>query len=254
MIPYIRDNWPLWVQSAIAFMVINVVVFVIVQMLLISMSILTESLDMYEANFIKSMEQLNEKMGMDIMSRMVDFADNLDVTDLISNTIDYATIFLGNAFLILIYILFLLVEESVFDLKMHAIYPKRSAQRKNKELFQKMDKNISRYLSLKTLVSLLTGVLSYFALLAFGIDAPVFWALLIFVLNYIPTIGSLIATLFPACFAVLQFGELTPFLYILVSVGAIQVIVGNIIEPKIMGNSLNISSLVVRILCKTNQA
>ena len=98
---------------------------------------------------------------------------------------------------------------------------------------------------LKTFVSLLTGLLSYFALLSIGVEAPVFWAFLIFLLNYIPTIGSLIATSFPALFALLQFGELGPFLWVLGVVGAIQVIIGNIVEPKVMGNSLNISSLVV---------
>ena len=82
-------------------------------------------------------------------------------------------------------------------------------------------------------------------LLFIGVDAPVFWAFLIFVLNFIPTIGSLIATLFPAIFALLQFGEFTPGILVLAIVGTIQLIVGNFIEPRVMGNSLNISPLVV---------
>ncbi|MFT6865432.1 MAG: AI-2 transport protein TqsA [Cyclobacteriaceae bacterium] len=245
MVPYIRDHWPLWVQSTIAFAVINIVVLVVVEMLLASMSALTESVDIYETNFNTSMTKVNDLFGMDVMAQLVDYVNNMDVSALIASTLDFATVLLGDFFLILIYIVFLLVEESVFDLKLNAIYPSRSKQNKNKKLFQKMDKNISRYLSLKTLVSLVTGGLSYFALLILGIDAPIFWAILIFVLNYIPTVGSLIATLFPAFFAILQFGELAPFLYVLVTVGTIQVIVGNIVEPKIMGNSLNMSSLVV---------
>ncbi len=245
MVPYIRDHWPLWVQSTIAFAVINIVVIVVAEMLIASMSVLTESIELYEANFNVSMEKVNELAGMDIMSKLVDYVNNMDVSALIGSTIDFATVLLGDAFLILIYIVFLLVEESVFDNKLNAIYPSKSKQNKNKKLFQKMDKNISRYLSLKTLVSLVTGVLSYFALLILDIDAPIFWALLIFVLNYIPTVGSLIATLFPAFFAVLQTGELAPFVYVLIVVGIIQVVVGNIVEPKIMGNSLNMSSLVV---------
>ncbi|WP_258104115.1 AI-2E family transporter [Marinoscillum sp. MHG1-6] len=245
MIPYIRDNWPLWVQSTIAFVVINIVLVVIGQLLISSVAVLTESIELYETNFNRSMLELNEILGMDILSQIIEYVDNMDVSAVLSSTIDYASLLLGNSFLILIYIIFLLVEESVFETKMHKIYTAVSKQKKNKKLFQKMDKNISRYLSLKSLVSLLTGILSYFALLAFGIDAPIFWALLIFVLNYIPTVGSLIATLFPAFFAILQFGELAPFIYVLISVGTIQVIVGNIVEPKIMGNSLNLSSLVV---------
>lgn len=245
MIPYIRDKWPLWVQSMIAFFVINIVIFVIIELLLVSMSQLTESTDLYEENFTKYMNELNGVFGMDIMTRAIEFMNQMDLSDLISGALDYVSVVLGNAFLIFLYIIFLLIEENVFDAKMKGIYPEKSKQNKNKKLFQKMDKNISRYLSLKTLVSLVTGFASYFALLILGIEGAIFWALLIFVLNYIPTIGSLIATLFPAIFAILQFGELQPCLYVLLSVGTIQVVVGNIIEPKIMGNSLNMSSLVV---------
>lgn len=95
------------------------------------------------------------------------------------------------------------------------------------------------------MVSFITGALSYVALLIFGVDSALFWAFLIFILNFIPTVGSLIATLFPALFAVVQTTEIAPFIYILLSVGSIQILVGNVLEPKIMGNSLNMSPLVV---------
>ncbi|WP_221409494.1 AI-2E family transporter [Marinoscillum furvescens] len=245
MVPYIRKKWPLWLQSMVAFVFINAVIFGVLELLLVSMAQFTRSVDLYETNFNETIASLNAAFGMDVMSELLEYIDKLDVGGLVSGGLDMVTSLLGDAFLILIYIIFLLVEESVFDAKMRAIYPARSTQEKNRELFQKMDKNISRYLSLKSLVSLLTGILSYVVLLILGIDGAIFWALLIFVLNYIPTVGSLIATLFPAVFAVLQFGELAPFVYVLVSVGVIQVLVGNVLEPKIMGNSLNMSSLVV---------
>ncbi|MFT6843254.1 MAG: AI-2 transport protein TqsA [Psychroserpens sp.] len=79
------------------------------------------------------------------------------------------------------------------------------------------------------------------------VDAPFFWALLIFLLNYIPTIGSLIATVFPAVFSLIQFGEFGPFIIILVGLGILEWLIGNIIEPRVMGKSLNISPLVTII-------
>ena len=63
-------------------------------------------------------------------------------------------------------------------------------------------------------------------------------------MNFIPTIGSLIGTIFPAFFSLIQFGELTPFLIVLITVGVIQIIVGNFIEPKLFGKSLNVSPLI----------
>jgi predicted PurR-regulated permease PerM len=114
-----------------------------------------------------------------------------------------------------------------------------------KETLAQIDHSISKYISLKTLVSLITGFASYIVLKLIGLDAPIFWAFLIFLLNYIPTIGSLIGTLFPVAMAFLQFEDPTNAFIVLIAVGSIQVIVGNIVEPKIMGNSLNVSSLVV---------
>jgi predicted PurR-regulated permease PerM len=125
------------------------------------------------------------------------------------------------------------------------MYPDEKKYNSVNQLVSKIDRSISNYIALKTLVSLLTGFFSYFVLIAIGVDAPLFWSFLIFILNFIPTIGSLIATLFPAIFSVLQFGEFTPGILVLAIVGAVQLIMGNIVEPRLMGSSLNISPLVV---------
>lgn len=244
-IPYIRDKVPVWMQSIFSFLVMNVILFVVGKLLYTSMSNLSENLEEYQANLLQAMQELNGLVGVDVASHMIGYVQNSDFTQFIGMMIDTATTLFGDAFLILIYLIFLLVEETVFDKKMEAFYPSDKVRKKKFALLNKMDRNIGRYLLLKTFVSFITGLLSYVVLFFLNIDSPFFWAMMIFVLNYIPTVGSLIATLFPAFFAILQFGELAPFGYVLVSVGVIQVIVGNIIEPKMMGNSLNMSSLVV---------
>jgi predicted PurR-regulated permease PerM len=94
-------------------------------------------------------------------------------------------------------------------------------------------------------VSFITGLASYLILWIIGIDFAFFWAFLIFLLNYIPTVGSLIGTVFPALIALLQFDSMRPAVLVLVLVGIVQVLVGNLLEPKLMGNSLNVSPLVV---------
>ena len=96
-------------------------------------------------------------------------------------------------------------------------------------------------------MSLLTGILTYFILLAFDVDFPILWAFLTFLLNYIPYIGSFIATLLPAVFAIFQFQSLLIFVWIFLAVQAVQIAVGNILEPKIMGRTLNLSPLGVLV-------
>ncbi len=245
MVPWIGDNFPIWLQSTIAFSVIALVIGGILNMIYYNVSILYESIDEYLANFQVVLLKLNGIFDIDIASQVNEYLHKFDSAALAESTIDYTTSLLGNGFLIILYVVFLLVEETIFPLKMKAFYPEEKEQEKKQVLFYKMDQNIGRYLRLKTLVSFITGALSYAALLIFGVDSALFWAFLIFILNFIPTVGSLIATIFPALFAVLQMAEIAPFLYILLSVGSIQVLVGNVVEPKLMGNSLNMSPLVV---------
>jgi len=152
---------------------------------------------------------------------------------------------LGNFFMVLLYLLFLILEENLFRVKLKTMYPNSERYTKARDLIQEITKAVESYISLKTVVSLITAAASYFALLILGVDFALFWAILIFILNYIPTIGSLIATLFPAVIAFIQFEQFQKFALVLVIIGAIQIVVGNIVEPKIMGSNLNISPLVV---------
>jgi predicted PurR-regulated permease PerM len=112
------------------------------------------------------------------------------------------------------------------------------------KILNRISSSFGDYIRLKTYVSILTGVVGYIFLTIMGVDSPFFWALLMFLLNYIPTIGSLVATVFPAVFSLMQFGEFTPFFIILVGLGVIEWVIGNVVEPKLMGNSLNLSPLV----------
>lgn len=245
MIPWVRRKVPIWLQSTIAFFIIAMVIAAILEMIYYNISSLYENVDMYQENFQIVLLQVNDLMGWDVATKINEYTAHFDIDAFVASSIDYFTTLFGDGFLIIIYVVFLLVEETIFPMKLKAFYPAEEEQEKKEELFYKMDQNIGRYLRLKTLVSFITAALSYVALLIFDVEAALFWAFLIFILNFIPTVGSLIATIFPALFAIFQMAELTPFLYILGIVGLIQVAVGNVLEPKLMGTSLNMSSLVV---------
>uniref|UniRef100_UPI00321641B3 AI-2E family transporter n=1 Tax=uncultured Draconibacterium sp. TaxID=1573823 RepID=UPI00321641B3 len=206
---------------------------------------LSKTLPEYQANVHKMTAAIDQQFDIDLMSMLGDFAKDLNFGSLLSSLLSTLTGLFGNTFTVLLYLLFLLLEEPIFPKKLKAMYPEKQRYDHVNAMVNKIDHSIGNYVALKSLTSLLTGVLSFFALLLIGIDAPIFWAFLIFILNFIPTIGSLIATVFPALFAVLQFGEFTPGILVLSIVGAIQLVVGNIIEPRLMGNTLNISPLVV---------
>ena len=169
---------------------------------------------------------------------------NLDFGEILTGIFSSITDVIGNTFMIVIYLLFIVLEEAKFTTKLRKIFSDKADYTRYMGIFQKIGTSISEYLRLKAFVSLITGVMSFIALYFIGVEAPVFWAFLIFVFNFIPTIGSLVGTTFPAVFSLLQFGELLPFILVLAIVGAIQIIVGNLIEPRLMGSSMNISPLV----------
>jgi AI-2 transport protein TqsA len=153
----------------------------------------------------------------------------------------------GNAFLILLYVAFLLLEHRTFDRKLAAMFPAADRLERVRSTLAEIGRKTETYVAVKTLASLLVGGLSYAVLLFFGVDFAGFWALLIFILNFIPYIGSLIAVLFPTVLTLLQFGSLGLFLIVLAVLTAVQVFVGNVLEPRWMGKSLNLSPLIILI-------
>ncbi|MCF6358872.1 MAG: AI-2E family transporter [Draconibacterium sp.] len=239
------SRWPIWLLTTTS--AVLLLSFLVLAANLISSNIqeLSSTLPVYEANITKITDSINQHFNIDIFLMMTDYAKDMNFGGLLSSLFSAITGIFGSTFTVLLYLFFMLLEEHLFPHKLKAMYPDKRRYKHINALINKIDHSIGNYIALKTITSLSTGFLSYFALLFIGIDAPFFWAFLIFILNFIPTIGSLIATVFPAIFAILQFGEITQGLLVLVIVGFIQMIVGNFIEPKLMGNTLNISPLVV---------
>ena len=151
----------------------------------------------------------------------------------------------GNAGVILIYVLFLLVEQRSFPAKMAAIFPDAEQLEGMRRLLSQITQDIQTYIWIKTLMSLLTAGISYAILLMVGVDYAEFWAIVIFLLNYIPTIGSLLGIVFPALLALVQFESAVPFLIVTPALAVVQVVVGNLLEPRLMGQSLNLSPFII---------
>lgn len=246
-IPFIGKRLPRWVHNLVSISILYGLIGVVVKMLELNINELTkeDNLAVYVNNLDTINDYIYQKFGISVETFLNNSTDKIDYSNLIQGTLSSASEQLGHLFMIGLYVLFMLLEETAFTGKLAAMAGSEKKKEEWNNTLKKISDSIGSYLVLKTVVSLLTGVLSYTVLAIIGIDAPLFWAFLIFLLNYIPTVGSLIATLFPACMALLQSGELNLALMVIVAVGAIQLIVGNIIEPKVMGNSLNVSSLVV---------
>jgi predicted PurR-regulated permease PerM len=240
-------RWPQWVLTLISTVALISLLGLTVKMISNNIQELSTSLPSYQDNIEIVSNKINETLDIDIAASITEYLKEFDFTEIFSKLFSTLTSLFGDAFLVILYLVFILLEEPIFPKKLNAIYSTPERLKYTSMLLNKIDSSTSSYMAIKSLMSLLTGALSYLVLLFIGVDAPFFWAFLIFLLNYIPAIGSLIATLFPAIFAMLQFGDFTQPLLVLFIVGAIQIVIGNFLEPRVMGNNLNISTLVVFI-------
>ena len=151
------------------------------------------------------------------------------------------------AMLVFIFLLFLLLERQSFVPKLLAAVP-RNKGLKVAVLFERITRQISKYLLLKTVISAMTGVMFFLTALITGLDFPALWGVLAFVFNYIPSIGSLIITTLTILMALIQFApDWTNVIYVGIMTISIQTILGNIIDPKLQGGQLNLSPFVILV-------
>ncbi len=148
---------------------------------------------------------------------------------------------LTDTFLILLTVVFILLEAADFPKKLQTVLkiPERSLS-----TIEKFSQSAKRYLVIKTLISAAVGLVIWLWLLILGVEYPLLWGTLSFLLNYVPNIGAIIAVLPVALLALVQLGVGSALLTVLGFV-VVHIVLGNIIEPKLTGKGLSLSTLVV---------
>ena len=150
---------------------------------------------------------------------------------------------LTNVFLIFFTMVFILLEASSIPTKIAAAFGKGADEFERPRIF--LD-NLGRYLGIKTVVSIATGLLIGILTWTIGLDFPLLWGMLAFLLNYVPNIGSIIAAVPAVLMAMLQLGA-GEAMAVAVSFLGVNMLFGNIIEPRLLGHGVGISPLVVFI-------
>jgi len=197
-------------------------------------------------------EQLSEQISWSVqwlakhdislsMEEVGSYFDPSKVMNLVTTTLTGFSSVLGNIFLLLITVVFMLAEGNVFPRKLHIAFGDSAQTEKKLDHFLTM---VNRYMAIKTMVSLVTGIIIGTVLWGMGVQFYVLWGLLAFLLNYIPNIGSIISAVPAVILTFLQLGAG----YASVVIGlfvSVNMIMGNAVEPRLMGRSLGLSTLVV---------
>jgi predicted PurR-regulated permease PerM len=128
---------------------------------------------------------------------------------------------------------------------MQKMFPDAKQQKWVLTIIDRINQKTKTYLWVKTFLAVLGGVVSYIFFKAVGLNFAEFWAVMIFFLGYIPTIGTILGVIFPALLCLVQFESIVPFLIISIGCGATHFFIGNILEPKLLGDSMNLSTFVI---------
>lgn len=169
----------------------------------------------------------------------------IDIAGLLSQFAVTITGFVSKAGIILIYLIFLFLEQKSFSLKLGALIKQPNRRQEIFQLLKRIDRDIQIFIGIKTFDSALTAIVAYLIMASQGLDFAEFWAILIFTLNFIPSIGSIVSTIFPSVFAIIQYEKVYPILIVAGGIGILQFLIGNILEPRLMGNNLNLSPIVI---------
>lgn len=240
-----RKGVPKVVALLVVILTVSLMAFALVALLGTSISAITADLPEYrerlngqlaglEAWLVDQGVQL-EGIGRD------EIFDSSEFVGLLSSLLSGLAAGLSNAFLVLLVVIFILLEASSFPRKLQAI---SGSDNEAFSGFERVIAEIRNYMAVKTGISLVTGLLIYFWLLILGVDFAVLWGILAFFFNFVPNIGSIIAAVPALIMAFIQFGigvaAIAAAGYAVVNVG-----IGNVIEPRLVGRRLGLSTLVV---------
>ena len=204
-------------------------------------------------NLLKNSLAVLEPLGFDVTVLLENFDKTLlrnlletfNTQTLLSNFSASALTVFGMTILVILYVALILAEQRHFKNKIRAMFPNDESHYSALNTLAIVSQKIQIYLRVKTFTSALTGIVSASLLFLFGVEHAVFWGFLIFLLNYIPNIGSIIAVTLPLVFAFITIDSLSKIALLLASLTVCQQLIGSYLEPRLMGNSLNISPVVV---------
>jgi len=201
----------------------------------------------YGDKILANIDSLQQRFVPPADIQPIDWSEHIDlrgIGSLLLATLGPFLSFVSKLFLVFFFLMFILAGRGRTKEKLKRALPPERNERVL-DIIHNIDTQIQKYLIIKTFVSLITGALVTAVLLGFGVDFAITFGFFTFILNFIPSIGSVLATFFPVTIALLQFDSIWPAVWIFVLLTLIQQIMGNVIEPRIMGEGLGLSPLVV---------
>jgi len=163
-----------------------------------SMMSLSSTISQLDGKVNALIEKLTLMTSIDFTTPLQKFFQEFSLSSVINKVISAFSAIFSNLIQIFLYVLFLLIDQQFFKAKINALFPKKEAKEKATHILTSISKGVKTYIFITTLISLLTGFLTFVVCEIFSLQGAVLWGFIAFVLNFIPTIGSIIAV-FNSC-------------------------------------------------------
>ena len=185
------------------------------------------------------------QVGVGFPASIDQLLDRLNPTRYVGTIVQELQSFASNAVFVLIYLGFLIASRTMFDRKAVRLFPDRHECHQAIQLFTRIRNGVERYLWVQTVGGAMVAVGAWAIMAAVGLDNAIFWAFLIFVAGYVPIIGGAVSVLLPPLFALVQFDTYWQAGVLFAVLNVVYFVVGNMVLPRMQGDSLNIDPVAV---------
>ena len=218
-----------------------------VNLMAASAAALTEGAPRYEQQLETLLSDLAQLLGKERALSLEQIRASIDSTALVRSVVTSVASFALDAIIIFFYVVFLLVQQQYVPKKLALMIPEEQRRKRVVEVMRRIHGDLQVYIGVMVLLAVVTGTITYVVLVIVGIDFAVLWSVVIALLSFIPTIGTMLGIAFPALIALLQFDSYTPFLIVLVTLGTAQLTLNNLAQPALMGRSLSLSPFFILV-------
>lgn len=244
-LPGIGRALPGWGALALSSLAALIACAIMVRIALSSVAQVTAEAQAFQELLAPLLERLALRLGIEDGDIVQGLFSGVRLDAVARMVVSATTSTISQFSIVAIYVGFMLVDQKFLGTKLGFLFPDADRRAEIDLLIRRLALAIYGYLQVMTFASLLTSAVIYLILRLVGMESAGFWATAIFFLNFIPTIGSILGTVLPVAFVLVEVQSFAAVLVALIGVGATQFVVGNILVPRLFGDRLNVSLFVV---------
>lgn len=249
--PLLGRILPLQARYVLSVLVITLSLLVVVYLFLINKDRFLAIAPQYQQSLLAAIQRLAVLLRIEAEPtwttlRQEIFAQ-INIQRLLGSMLASVSSMIFSIIVVCMYATFLLAERRFFSRKIENMSSDAGRVARIRAMTTDINQRIGSYLALKTLINLFLGAISWGIMVFAGLEFAAFWAVLIALLNYVPYIGSFLGVLFPGIMAIMQFPDANVVFWVLLGLVLAQFLIGNFLDPYLMGNSLNLSPFAILV-------